>query len=183
MPSLLFNHSMKRVILWLSVAFVGAAVVLAATSTPAFSVWMGIWEGDLSIYSAIGDCLETSHVKLVSETNGAYPNGIQSIDVSIQVPHKPLEKQTGLYVTDGRGFRRIIKNVLGDTVSDLRGRQLSPTKLYWFNVDTNGVLRESYTESFEGDRVRVFGFHWDGQRSGSYRIIDANYQRQEKTLP
>ncbi len=162
---------------------IGLWVSLAVSSTVKplpFAFWLGAWEGEIKVYSATGDLLEVRHVSFSSSMDQAHSQGVQKISLVTQSSkRRDIERQDGCYLIDVLGLRKILRNEKGELLSDLRGRLLGPSKIYWFNVDCEGVLREVLIESSEGDAVRVHGFRWDGQRSGSYRIIDACYERQK----
>ena len=175
----MLNHWMNRfgVILLFVCCCTGIITDGAAVTPPPFAPWVGDWEGELVVYSATGDRLETFHVKLSSAADAAHASGLQKISLALRSSKDSSEKQNGLLMSGASGLRRVLKGEKGETVSDLRGRLLGPAKFYWFSVDTNGVLREAYLETIEDDTARINGFRWDGERSGSYRIIEGVYRR------
>jgi hypothetical protein len=145
-----------------------------------FSAWIGTWGGELKVYSATGEHLDTLQMVFSSEDPNGKSKGVQKISLISKNKKETTERQHGVYVMDGTGIRRIMKTEAGEPVSDLKGKILGPNKIYWFSIDGSGILREAYIESIEGDIARVNGFRWDGQRSGSYRIIEGSYERQKK---
>ncbi len=168
--------SLRKVVFLIFVSGL-TAVSSAAGEDPAFSMWKGKWEGDVSVYSATGDCLETLKVTLLSEPSKKYAKGLQKLAIMSQGVKRTSPKQVGFFLIDAMGLRRILKTEDGDPVSDLRGRVIGPGKIYWYDIDTDGVLREVCIETIDGDVATVQGFRWDGQRSGSYRIIEGKYHR------
>lgn len=151
-----------------------------AGDTPPFAPWLGDWEGEMRVYSATGDLLDSLRVGLVSTADTTHGKGLQKLAVTMRSEKGAVEKQNGLLMSGASGLRRVLKGAKGETVSDLRGRPLGPSKFYWFSVDKDAVLRESYVETIEGNVARVNGFRWDGVLSGSYRIIEAVYERKAK---
>jgi hypothetical protein len=149
---------------------------------PAFAFWNGTWDGEMLVYSATGDHLEKVEVQFASEVQEGRAGAIQRINLNCKSSRGYMEKQSGYYLMDARGLRRIVKTSTGEMVSDLRGRSIGPNQIYWFSVDINGVLREAYVESLNGKVAEVHGFKWDGERAGSYRIIEARYTRQDNAL-
>jgi hypothetical protein len=147
-----------------------------------FTPCLGNWEGDFNVYSATGTKLETQkwNWSSVSERKG-----LQKIQINAVMSAGYTERQNGFYLNDSSGLRRILKTDQGKLVSDLRGKIVGPGKYYWFYVDVNGVLRESYLESIENGTFRIQGFRWDGIKAGSYRIIEAQFSQKvaQGTLP
>ncbi len=161
----------------LNVVLVLCSVMPLAAEVPAFSPWIGKWEGEMKVYSATGDCLDTLKIFIVSEPNKSHANGLQKLFMTMQTNNGFQEKQLGFYLLDSVGLRRILKTETGDPISDLRGRVLAPGKIYWYDIDRDGVLREAYIETIDDNTAHVEGFRWDGQRSGSYRIVEGRYHR------
>lgn len=153
------------------------SATLGAKESPAFAPWVGKWEGEMTVYSATGDRLDTLKVSFISEPNKSHGKGLQRLSMVTRSGKGHQEKQSGYYLLDSVGLRRILKTESGEPASDLRGRSLGPGKIYWYSIDTEGVLREAYIETVEDDFARIEGFRWDGQRSGSYRIVEGKYQR------
>lgn len=171
--------------LLMTISSVGPLELLAANKetskeVPAFNFWKGDWEGELTIYSPTGDKLDTIRVHRVCTSSDAHGQDLLNMDITSEFATGPSEHHQGVYLTDSRGFRRILRTDKGQPVSDLRGRSVGVGKLYWYTVDNNAVLRESYLETIEGDTARVHGFYWDGKRSGSYRIVEALYTRKKQ---
>lgn len=154
----------------------------SAADTIPFTAWLGTWEGSMTVYSATGDRLESRQVQFTSSTNQCHPGMIQKISLTIRSERGVIERQSGVVLSDTAGPRKILKTEKGDTVGDLRGRSLGPAKMYWFDIDSHGDLRESVIESIEGEALVVHGFRWDGKRVGSYRIIEGRYQRRSASV-
>ncbi len=175
-----FNRCMKRFrfdLLCACFCIVLSLESAAAADASPLAAWTGEWDGELNVYSATGDRIETFHVAISSSADPVHGKGLQKISMRMRSSKEVDEKQNGLLMSGASGMRRVMKGEKGETVSDLRGRLIGPSKFYWFSVDTDGVLREAYIETIEGETARVNGFRWDGKRSGSYRIIEGVYQR------
>jgi hypothetical protein len=162
--------------------FLGGGVIAESepVTSPAYSLWAGEWEGQMVVYSPVGDRLSDIHVSFSSPTRGPTDRGIQRVSI-LTKSHGLEESVEGYFFTDKKGLRRIVKGSLDGSMTDLRGRVLAPGKLYWFSVDSEGILRESYIETFDGNQVHIQGFHWNGRQNGSYRIIQATYIRKSES--
>jgi hypothetical protein len=156
-----------------------AAPVFAADA-PTFNIWNGTWEGNLTSYTVTGQKLETQRVTFVCEMDAEHTKGLQKISLQSKSSLGHADQFNGYFLMDTNGMRRILKTNKGSYKSDLRGHSLDTNKLYWYDIDTNGILREAYVESIEGNTARIHGFRWDGQRTGSYRIFEGIYERKKK---